>query len=315
MSPSSPRRVGVPWSVQIELVEGCNRLCSFCGIHAIRKRPNEDIRLMSLPTALLVAVGIRKLCSTARIELAMHGEPLLHPQARDLVGLFRHALPAAQLQLTTNGKVLLGDMQSKLDKLFAAGLDILVLDTYRPERDALRAEAARLGRVQLIDFYDTRSGLVPFSPWHNYRRKYRRVVVLMDDLGDRDGEVASRVIMNHAGGAPLKPIPPEPLKRTCTIPFRELSVCWNGDVCVCCMDWRHEYVCGNLTRQEAQDVWWGAEFEAARAFLGQKDRSFCGPCSRCDAPSGTRCGLLPHYPPPGAAARAAAEACGARGRP
>ena len=25
-----------PWSIQIELTEGCNRLCTFCGLNAIR---------------------------------------------------------------------------------------------------------------------------------------------------------------------------------------------------------------------------------------------------------------------------------------
>jgi tRNA A37 methylthiotransferase MiaB len=28
-----------PWSVQVELVEGCNRICGFCGINAIRSKP------------------------------------------------------------------------------------------------------------------------------------------------------------------------------------------------------------------------------------------------------------------------------------
>lgn len=297
MKTSSLNRVGPPWSVQVELVEGCNRLCSFCGLRSIRKAPNENLRFMSFDVAVAAAVGLRALAPHARYEFAMHGEPLLHPKAIDMIRLFRRALPLAQFQLTTNGRLLLGKMQQGLVDLFRAGVDIVLLDTYRPERDALRAEASSVVGIRVEDFYARRGGDA-LSPWSNYRRKVQRAVVLMDDLGERDGEVSSRVVMNHAGNSKLKPVPSTSLARSCTLPFRELSICWNGDVNICCMDWRHDYVCGNLFRQSPDAVWWGALFERARRHLCQKDRSFCVPCSRCDAPSGARVGLLPKYPAP-----------------
>ena len=30
-----------PWSIQIELAEGCSRLCSFCGLNGIRDKPGN----------------------------------------------------------------------------------------------------------------------------------------------------------------------------------------------------------------------------------------------------------------------------------
>jgi hypothetical protein len=279
--------------VQIEFVEGCNRLCSFCGLNGIRDAEGS-YRYMTEETATRVASNLVELCPTARIEFAMHGEPTMHPKHLDLIRLFRGALPRAQMQLTTNGKTLMKRMQGRLERVFEAGIDFVILDTYYPERDALREEASKLTRMEVRDFYDE---LAPagWSPWHNHGRKVQRFVVLMDDIGARDGEVRSRTVFNHAGSNPTKDTTPEPLKKTCTLPFRELSVTWNGNVNICCMDWKHEYTAGNANVKTLGEIWYGPEMEAARTMLQSKDRAF-GPCKVCDVGSGTRAGLLPKYP-------------------
>lgn len=282
-----------PWSVQVELTEGCNRICGFCGINGIRDKPGS-YRYMTVDLADKVAAECAELCPEARYEFAMHGEPLMNPDALMILSIFRSHLAKAQMQVTTNGIRLLGYMQERVDALFSTGLDFVVLDTYYPERDKLRREVATLRGVNVVDFYDDMAPKGE-SPWHNYRRKLNRTIVLMDDIGARDGEVKSRVVLNHAGSNPTKAVPEGPLRKTCTLPFREVTVAWNGNVNVCCMDWKHQYTAGNVAKSTLREVWFGEEFEAARAMLQNKDRAF-GPCTTCDAGSGTRPGLLPKYP-------------------
>jgi len=284
-----------PWSVQLELAEGCNRLCTFCGLNGIRDKPGS-YRCMTVDTAYKLAPELAELCPLARYEFAMHGEPLANPDHVMIISVFRAYLPKAQMQVTTNGIRLLGHMQERLDALFdKAGVDFVILDTYRPERDKLRREVATLKGIRVLDFYEQ---MVPAgqSPWHNNKRAMQRTLVVMDDLEARSGEVASRVILNHAGSNPTKAVPKEPLRKTCTLPFRELTVTWNGHVNVCCMDWKHEYTAGRALERSLKEIWYGAEMEAARAMLQNKDRGF-GPCAACDAGSGSRAGLLPKYPP------------------
>ena len=43
-----------PFAVQIELTEGCNLFCKFCGIRGIRKKPN-DFKFMSLEVSKNIA--------------------------------------------------------------------------------------------------------------------------------------------------------------------------------------------------------------------------------------------------------------------
>lgn len=300
-----------PWSVQVELVEGCNRICSFCGIQGIRSKPGS-FKYMELHTVERVIAGLVELAPQARIEFAMHGEPLQHPKHAHILGMFRAALPKAQMMVTTNGRVLQKKMQERLERIYAAGVDFVMMDTYYPERDKLREEAATLEGIVVKDYYDE---LVPakWSPYANHRRKVQRWLVLMDDIGARSGEHSSRTLHNHAGSNPSLPMVPEPLKKTCTKPFREMSICWDGEVRLCCEDWIGRYVCGNVHDWSLHDIWYGPEFEAARAHLQNKDRAF-GACRVCDASSGMRVGLLQKYPELSDEQRATVRAVEARTR-
>jgi radical SAM protein with 4Fe4S-binding SPASM domain len=283
-----------PWTFQVELTEGCSRICGFCGINGIRSKPG-DYKHLHEDLAGKIAHDISQLNPTARCEFAMHGEPLMNPSYLRIFSIFRAILPKAGMMVTTNGVRFRKNMQARMDEVFDAGIDFILLDTYYPERDELRAEAAKLTGITVKDFYDE---LAPagWSPYANHHRKYQRFVCLMDDIGARDGEHPARKLHNHAGSNPVLPTPSEPLAKTCTKPFRELSITWNGEVRLCCEDWIGDYVCGNVSEKTLAEIWRGPQFEAARTMLQSKRRDF-GACKNCDAPSGMRVGLMPKYPP------------------
>jgi radical SAM protein with 4Fe4S-binding SPASM domain len=179
--------------------------------------------------------------------------------------------------------------------LFDAGVDFIILDTYVPERRLLQRAARSVPledpSISVMDFYNE---CIPqgVSPYHNHRRKLARAIIVMDDIGERDGDHSSRTIANHAGHNPQKGPVRQPLAKRCTLPFRELSVTWNGDVCVCCHDWAHEAVVGNVLEQPLEEIWYGDKWVAFRRMLNAKNREF-GPCKRCDYKGGGRQGLLP----------------------
>ena len=284
-----------PWSVQISLVEGCNRLCTFCGLNGIRSSAG-GYEFMNEITAHCSAGGIAALCPGARVEFAMHGEPTMHPDFIRRVQLFRSYLPKAQFMLTTNGRKWLRRVEQRAEEAFRAGIDIIVLDTYEPERLRLQQEAFAIKSFRVLDFYGNEEGP---SPWNNHLRNVRRTLIVVDDIGERTGEKKNRTLMNHAGNAKDDRCPPtvKPLSKTCTLPFREVTICHNGDFNICCMDWGHEYTCGNVQTSSLHDICFCAAFMAARRALGSKNRGF-SPCDRCNAGSGSRSGLLPKLSPP-----------------
>jgi len=289
--------INAPWSCQIELVEGCNRMCPFCGLNGIRDKVG-NYKYVDWSTTERTIEGIGDLLPSGRLEFAMHGEPTMHPEYLAILKAYRKALPDAQIQITTNGKVIRSKIQERVEAIFDAGVDFIILDTYYPEREAMREAAASLTGVEVVDFYED---CIPsgWSPWANHKRKVRRRVVLMDDLIAVDGKSKARTIYNHAGNTEFKGhVKGLPLQAKCTLPFREVTVAWNGNVNVCCMDWGHELVCGNVNEMTLREIWEGKIFEAIRKTLYQKSRMF-SPCSRCDYKA-KRVGLLPEYEKPSA---------------
>lgn len=280
-----------PWSYQIELTEGCNRRCAMCALAALP--PGQ--RYMEPYLALALASEIAGYSPLARIEFAMHGEPLLNPRYPAILATFRAALPLTQLMLTTNGTKMLHDATTWLRTLYPL-VNVLVVDLYEPYRLALRRElieaASALGIWDVVDFYAPDNA---YSPWHNHGPT-PHTLVLLDDLMLRNGERRQRVIRNQGGNSPLVPPLAKPLPATCVTPFREMAIRYNGEVGICCNDWGLEYKVGDAGAKGVEAVWTSESFMAARRVLAGRARWF-QPCRYCDSPAGARAGLLPDVGP------------------
>jgi radical SAM protein with 4Fe4S-binding SPASM domain len=100
-----------------------------------------------------------------------------------------------------------------------------------------------------------------------------------------------KVNTHCGGGGPPAAVNPA-LHKRCAKPFRELSIRWDGNVAVCCNDFRGIYKIGNVRDYPDLDALWQHErFAAARQMLYHESRDFM-PCVWCDAVS-PRVGLLP----------------------
>ena len=83
-----------PNSIQIELAEGCNLACSFCGIQSIREngadgpdnthgKASAPYKYLSIERAKSICARIKEAGWNPRLEFAMHGEPTMHPFFND----------------------------------------------------------------------------------------------------------------------------------------------------------------------------------------------------------------------------------------
>ena len=286
-----------PFAVQIELSEGCNLYCDFCGLQGIREKPG-NFKFMTRDTALDIAIQISQAEGwNPRIEFAMHGEPTMNPDMIKIVQKFRRKLPKTQLMMTSNGGGLLrppGILQN-LQNLFDAGLNVFAFDAYEYVKikdkvdDALAVsmDSGHYGGVLGFDVHrypDDKE----FSPHNRYGHTARKFIRVQDISKAEAGTHST--LNNHcgSGSAPLK----KSLQARCAKPFRELSIRWNGDIAICCNDWRGVYKCGNTIEDGIVDVWRGQAFNAARRYLIRGERSALSPCDICDAKS-YRVGLLP----------------------
>ncbi len=279
-----------PNCVQVELTEGCNLRCSFCGLNGIRGDKRE---WKFLTTA--VAHQISKLIAGAgwspRIEFAMHGEPTLNQRAADIVGVFRAALPRASIMMTSNGGGLLRKPGAahNIDALFDAGLNVLALDDYEGAglvpriRDSLRSH---LSYYDTFEYPDDKLG----NPHYRRAASQRHLVFIAPiDLSSKGNHAT---LNNHCGAA--APLDNSAQGKRCAKPFREISFRYDGGMAICCNDWRGAMRIGNAMEvDDIQDLWQHPAMGAARRLLYRGDRSE-GPCAGCNALS-YRPGLLPDH--------------------
>jgi MoaA/NifB/PqqE/SkfB family radical SAM enzyme len=266
-----------PFSIQIELTEGCNLFCKFCGIRGIREKPGNYL-FLSLSDAKSIAKNIRQMGWKSRIEFAMHGEPTLNPQMFEIIAKFREYLPENQLSILTNGIGIVRSPKSITKRLHRHGLNIIAIDDYKTNPFSKKI------KNQVPGYNYPEDKISPHSRLHG---KKHIVIYIQDITTAKSG--GHSTINSHCGCA--TPPPTVPLNKRCAKPFREISIRWDGNVAICCNDWRGHYICGNAIEDKLSEIWNSREFNIARILLYNKDRNFI-PCKWCDAIS-YRTGLLP----------------------
>ena len=279
----------------MELTEGCNLACSFCGIQQIRDngadgpswthgKNSKEYKFMTKETLYSIINTVKNSNWNPRFEFAMHGEPTMHPEYKEFIHIVRTSLPKASIMMTSNGGGLLGDVNTKVNELMEAGLNILFLDNYERIRIVDKIKEKYNGPYQVIEYPQNPEG----NP-HKRKKPHEKIIVVGADLTIATSGTHAQV-SNHAGSA--FPLNHKQQGKRCAKPFRELSVRWDGNVAVCCNDWTGIYKCGNVNDYaKIDDLWNNDAFYSARVKLYNGQRDF-GPCNGCDNTT-IRNGLLP----------------------
>lgn len=278
-----------PNTVQLELVQGCNRRCSFCGSNGFeRKIHSIDKKVLKKQCELIAESGYNP-----RILLAGHGEPTLHPNFYKCIRLIRKILPTHWIQILTNGYLVKKDLTA-ICKMFDAGLNDVTLDEYADSKfddneiQNLLDEYEEKTGIH-IEFVRMKKGVPLYAP-----KQYKKHRLLIIPAIDESIVTTSRKLTNHCGaGCP----PSKDLQdRRCTRIFRELSFRWDGWVAMCCQDFRGQYPVVNCMDPDVKrfdDVWRHPRYEAARRILYHDHRTFF-PCNICNLIP-MREGLLPDH--------------------
>ena len=261
--------------VELEPHAYCNRTCSFC--------PNATIDRLTVKTTLDRALyesvldDLKSISYDRVLRFARYSEPMAHEHIYEMVALARRRLPAATIDIVTNGDYL---NPRALARLREAGLSVLRVSVYMRRGvswsvEAARDEIARLGRrIQLEPAWDASTAttvgasfptpglpIVAFS--HNF-----------DETGYDRGQLIEQLVDKSW------------VRRSpCFLVFSNFTVDFNGTVMPCCNlrsdHPKHKaFAVGDLGRSSIFDVYAGAEFTAWRrslATVGEK----ADPCRTC----------------------------------
>ena len=278
-----------PNSLQIELVQGCNRQCNFCGVQGMEHKIHFTTKEILTRQLELIS----KAPYQPRIQLIGHGEPTLHPKFFSCVKMIRKALPKHYIQVYTNGYLIRKDL-ANVCKMFESGINDITLDEYKDSKFDDESITQLLQDFEQntgihVNFVRMGKGIPLYGP--KTHTKYRLLIVPAID----ESKIAiSRSLNNHCGAG----LPPnKKLKdRPCTRIFRELIFRWDGWADLCCADYRGHYPVVNVMDESVScldDIWRHPRLESARRVLYHDHRVFF-PCNMCDLLP-IREGLLPDY--------------------
>ena len=278
-----------PYCVQVELVQGCNLACAFCGIHDIGYQSKKrGLDFMSADTVVSLVDQMKEFKWNSRIEFAVHGEPSLHPNLPLIIDEFRRVLPKAYLMLTSNGGGFLGKKAHSPYELFNVGLNTLALDNY--EHANIVPKVIKKWELHKMPYFyhypEDKNG-------NPHKRHSGKKISIVRDISKATAGTHSS-LNNHAGSA--GPRDHSARHKRCGKVFRELTVRWDGHVAICCNDWPGRYKLGHIS-EGLERIWQGARINAARQYLYEADRTMNNvvpdiPCNGCNELT-VRPGLLP----------------------
>lgn len=273
-----------PLAWAIEPTHGCNLRCWHC---SCRLDKPGDYHFMSEETWRAAFQVMNEVTPTCRVDLCLGGEPSLHPRLYEFLRIARELCPGAQIQMTTNGTMLMKGVLT-YRALFEAGINIVYTDMYGP-REKFRQLAIQ-SDMPWYEYYDAPEGAP--SPW-TYHGPHLQVIVLQEQpsnwpksrrraglLGtwynNLDWKAAARFGITRVTTPPA---------RRCNQPFIYVPVHYNGSYLLCCQDNTGETAGQYGSVLEGAEgfrrYWFGERVQTIRRRLREKNRADSPQCSRC----------------------------------
>lgn len=271
----APEPSPFPAELQVETTTVCRMGCPHCPHH-----------LLDRPDAFMdegLFAEVMAQCRDGRpdnLELYLNGEPLEDPRLPRLARLARDACPASLVSVTTHVDAL---TEARAHALAGSGLD-LVFVSLNPlgglEEGWLEPRLRRLAPVaELFEGAGTRLvvvSLVNLIP-EGQRGRFRRL------LAERGLPLEAFTATSRAGDvdldrfvAPGPAPPPSPCERAFTRAF----IRHDGELVLCCEDFRHRRTFGSVRQRPIAEIWTGEAYrEARRDLLAGRPGP---PCDRCE---------------------------------
>lgn len=185
------------------------------------------------------------------ISLFNNNDPLIDKRLPEIIAHFKKNLPAAKIEIYTNGILL--NMQLATE-LWDAGLDSLMVDHYYTNTSRNRKIEKFIEDFKVSDYFKT-----------------HKVTI---------NEINKEIVRSSRGGqAPNKK--ESKASGFCAYPFMQFNVNYKGEVHLCCNDVYYQETYGNIMEQNLSSIWNSKKLQAKRKML-LKDNRNTGVCRNCD---------------------------------
>lgn len=291
----------LPFSIQIDICSVCNLKCNFCfhsDDEAIRKS-GLKMGVMSYDVFTKIIDDLKEMCTKEKkikkLRLFKSGEPLLNPKVCEMIAYAKKAEIAECIELTTNG-ILLGEKMNL--GLIEAGLDILNISINGiSEKQYKEVCQCNLNfddfRKNIAHFYENRGTCKLFLKYSDigYSTEEKdNFYAIFDSVCDeifvetiqatywQDTNVGDNIVNAHKGtyGQALKN------KQVCPFLFTTMVIEDHGIAHLCCVDWKTEYILGDLKKEKVSEVWNGEKLKEYQRIHLMKQKDCIPLCRNCE---------------------------------
>lgn len=249
--------------IEIETINRCNGLCSFCPVNA--KQPQREYARMTEELFKKIINELSEINYSGAISLFSNNEPFLDERIFDFHKYANEMLPKAFFNLFTNGTLL--TFEKFLDII--PYVDWLVIDNYNDNFE--------LNTQDLKKIYE-------YVEQHSELKKPAMEIYPRVSFAFRR---QNEVLTSRAGQSPNKKGRADKYvqKLICKLPFISIVVRPTGKVSLCCNDALGQMTLGDINKQSLQEVWYSEEFKKIRKEMlanGRKNLPLCKDCDTFD---------------------------------
>lgn len=287
-----------PSQILMDITEICNLACTHCPHPGFARSEHYAGRQLdpALNEKMVEEVRLHGQGRTQYIRYAANGEPLVHPNAYDMIeAAVKYS--GVYVTLTTNGTIM---NEKRTLRLLESGIHMIdiSLDAYSPETYA----RLRVGG----DLNITRSNVLRLIEWAKNSKAETRVVVsyveqplncnetkdfesfwkdngadyvVVRRLHSCSGAKEELRIQRRLANKNIK-------RRPCLYPWERLVINAGGEVAFCPSDWVHGSVIADYRTTTIQEIWQGnfySKLRNAHISGNYTEYAFCGQCPDWEA--------------------------------
>lgn len=268
-------------NIFIETTSWCNYNCSFCPSVTLN-RPHHNIKDKLFKK---IIDELKKIDYKGSIQLYQSNEPLTDSSLEEHIKYVVNNIPKAKIGIVSNLLLL---NESRLKSLYEAGLTFLVGEVYTSEKHFNRFENMfmkfrdKIGHDNIIlEIQNKKDKKCSF-----FKDKFKRTKKIFTiTLWRKYNWGKSSQITSRAGFIKTSK---DVKQSVCVRPFRQMQVCYNGKVILCCEEWmfNEKSVVGDLNKNTIVEIWNGKPIMEIRNKLQKGNRNF-HPCDVCDYSGGS----------------------------
>lgn len=246
----------VPLFVNIETINKCNGLCSFCCCNV--KEDRRITKIMNEKVFKKIISDLADINYSGVITLNINNEPFLDKDLIDKLKYVREKIPNAYSYIYTNGSLLTIDKMESIIKNNL--LDELIINNY--------SDKYKLNKQNHTLYKYLKDRNLNFKVMINLR-------------------YAHEVLSNRANTSPNK-TGKKIVNSYCSIPFTDLNIFPDGTVGICCCDTKEVTNFGNVSDDNIINIFNNDKFKKLRLKMinGRNHNDFCKFCDFNDI--GTR---------------------------